>query len=80
MTLKRTKVCLSHYSNLLATFCHESKGRLSFLVPITANVRMGEVLVSHRLDVLNVDYFSKGSGVNDLLNGLIVGRIAEHFK
>jgi hypothetical protein len=41
------------WTNLLATFCHESEGSFGFFVPITPDERMGEMLISDWLDMLS---------------------------
>jgi hypothetical protein len=40
--------------NSLAAFGHKRKRTFPFLVPVSANIRVSKVIVSHGLDVDNV--------------------------
>lgn len=46
-------------------------------MPVASHIRMGKMLVAHRLDVLNIDNITKGTRVNDLLDSSVVGRISQ---
>lgn len=65
---------------LLAGLGHQSKGAVGLLVPVAAHKRVGKVLVSNGLNVLDVDYLAERPGVDDLLDGGVVWRVAKHCQ
>ena len=62
----------------MATFCKNAGSGFVFPSPITANVGVGKVPISHVFGLLNIGYLSYFSAIYNLLNRIVKTRVAQY--